>query len=230
MPELSIVALFYNEQENAGKVVSDLSASLKDASVDYEIIAVNNGSNDRTPQILEAIRNSEGKRMRIVTIKKNIGYGNGVIQGLKSAKGKYVGYMWGDNEISSGAVVMLYDELKKGNCDLCKITRVSRNYSLMRKIQSRFYNMLFYMMFSVNSKDINGCPKIMKKECYLKINPQSKDWFVDAEIMINAKRNNYGVKELPVEYRKREGGQSHVRWTTTFEFLKNMLHYKLKGV
>ncbi|MDD5499602.1 MAG: glycosyltransferase family 2 protein, partial [Candidatus Nanoarchaeia archaeon] len=117
-------------------------------------------------------------------------------------------------------------KLKKENLDLCKITRIERTESLLRIIQSMIYNLLVKLLFGVDSKDMNGCPKIFKKEAYEKLNPESKDWFLDAEIMIKLKKNNLKFGEISVVSKDREGGKSSVSLLTGFEFLKNIFKYR----
>ena len=83
------------------------------------------------------------------------------------------------------------------------------------------------LLFGVDSKDMNGCPKIMKKSVYNDLKLQSKDWFLDAEIMIKIKERDYKLGEVPVVSKDREGGKSSVNWKTAFEFLNNIIKYRL---
>jgi len=83
-----------------------------------------------------------------------------------------------------------------------------------------------WLLFGIKSTDINGCPKIMRAEVYRSINPVSKDWFLDPEIMIKCRRKLFKIKEIPVISGGRKKGKSNVRWTTTFEFIKNILKYR----
>ena len=67
----------------------------------------------------------------------------------------------------------------------------------------------------------------MKREFYDKINIISRDWFIDAEIMLNLKKHNYKFAEIAVQSDKRNKGESKVKLSATLQFLKNMLKYKL---
>jgi len=60
------------------------------------------------------------------------------------------------------------------------------------------------------------------------MNLQSKDWFIDSEILIKAKKLNYKVGEVKVEFSGRKTGKSNIKSTTAFEFIKNALKAKLK--
>lgn len=226
-PDLSIVIPFYNEEANVEGVIVDVVQSLSQAKVDYEIVAVNNGSTDKTGALLEEIKKNH-PQISICTVHPNRGYGWGIISGLQQTRGRFVGYIWGDRQIDAASLVEIYQELKQNRVDFCKAKRVKKSrLGFYRKSMSWIYNLLFFLMFGVRSSDINGCPKIMKREVYLKVMPQSKDWFIDAEIMIKLKRFGYTFSEVPVVSKKREKGKSKVRLATAFEFVKNMLKARL---
>jgi len=57
----------------------------------------------------------------------------------------------------------------------------------------------------------------------------SRNWFLDAEIMIKAQRGRLKGAEVPVTYRRRRWGRTHVRVSTLLEFLWNMLRYRVTG-
>jgi hypothetical protein len=66
----------------------------------------------------------------------------------------------------------------------------------------------------------------MKKECYEDLNLQSKDWFIDTEIMIKLKKKGYVCGNVPLEFKNRESGRSNVKVGTIAEFLKNLLSFR----
>ncbi len=228
MPELSLVIPFYNEERNLSDFLSSLTLLFNSRKVDYAIIAVNNGSVDRTGELLESFA-ARNRRIRVVTIPKNIGYSFGITSGLKLASGTYVGYCWGDGQIVAGDVYRVFEALKAGKADICKIKRVYRQDSFFRRLESFMYNLIYRLLFSFNLKDINGCPKLMRREVLSALNPVSRDWFIDAELMIKAFRKKFKVLEIPVTYYRRNKGRSHVRLTTSLEFIKNAIKFKLRG-
>lgn len=228
MVELSLVIPFYNEERNLSDFLSSLTSLFNSKKIDYVIIAVNNGSVDRTGELLDSFA-KKNRRIKLVTIPKNIGYSFGITSGLKLASGKYVGYCWGDGQIVAEDVYRVFEALKAGKADICKIKRVYRQDSFFRRLESSMYNLLYRILFSFNLKDINGCPKIMRREVLAALNPVSRDWFIDAELMIKAFRKKFKVLEIPVTYYRRNKGKSHVRLTTSLEFIKNALKFKLRG-
>lgn len=226
---LSLVIPFYNEEINIEKVVSDLINSFEQGSIDYKLILVNNGSYDNSPRILENLAKEKPDRITVVHVEVNQGFGWGIISGLKLANGDYIGYMCGDGQTKPEDVVRVYRQIEQGNYDLAKVKRVSRGDGLWRRTISFVFNRLFWLMFRVPSQDINGTPKIFERNWMEKLCPTSKDWFIDAEVMIKARYLAMRIGEVPTEFLTREKGKSHVALATSLEFIKNMLSYRFLG-
>jgi glycosyltransferase involved in cell wall biosynthesis len=193
------------------------------------LVLVNNGSSDGTGHILSALQ-EQNSRIKLVSLAGNAGYGGGILAGLSECTGRYVGYAWGDDQIRAEDVFRVFDVLRSDGLDLCKTTRIAREDGVERKIVSWIYNTAFELLFPARSRDVNGCPKIMRAEALQAIRPRSRDWFLDAEIMIKAERHGLKVGEVAVTYHRRKWGRSHVGLRTILEFLWNMIRYRVGGL
>ncbi len=91
---LSIVIPCYNEEEGLPKLINEIS-NFKNSHPDVEFIIVNNGSTDKTKEILN--KESVRKLFKVVNVQINKGYGYGVKSGLNNASCKYVGWFHADN-------------------------------------------------------------------------------------------------------------------------------------
>jgi len=227
-PEFSLAIPLYNEERNAETVVGQLVQTLSEAGVDYELVLVDNGSNDRTGEIITALA-AQNPRLRPVRVPVNRGYGFGILSGLAACRGRYLGYSWGDNQVHAQDVLAVYRALRQTGSDMAKATRIVREDGWQRAIITHVYNFIFPIIFPVDVKDINGCPKIFTRQAYEALTLISKDWFLDPEIMIKAHRQKLHVVEVPVTFHEREQGKSNVKWATIVEFLKNMARYRLFG-
>lgn len=226
-PDFSIVLPAFNEKESLPHLLGGLRGTLERAKVSHEIIVVDNGSIDGTQELLRELK-KEIKELRTVRIEKNIGFGNGVLQGLAVGRGQVLGYMNADGQVSPEDVLRAYLKLRENHLDLCRGIRVEREDGFVRKGISKVYNFLFVIMFRCPFKDINGSPKIFTRSFYEKIKPSSRDWFIDAEISIQTCQNDFSVGEIPIISREREKGNSKVSIIfTSFEFLKNMIYWFL---
>jgi len=217
--KISIVIPFYNEEKNVEGVIKDIVSSLKET---YEIIAVDNGSSDRTGEIIDKLTS---EKIRKVRIKKNLGYGYGVLKGLECAKGEWIGWIDGDGQTDSGYIMKLYNLAKEKKNGIFKIKRVNRHDGLQRSVFSRLFNLFTSGLLGIKSKDINACPKLFRREVFAQMKLQSKDWFIDTELLLKAGRMKLPVYEVPAVFDKREEGKSNVYLHTSLEFVKNILKY-----
>src|ERR1700722_2668785 len=96
--EVSLVALFYNEEASVENVIRDGYRVLKQIGVPFEIVAIQNGPTDRTPEILARLKN-EIEELRIVVIPVNQGAGYGAVKGLYAAIGDDVVGVSGDGQV-----------------------------------------------------------------------------------------------------------------------------------
>lgn len=227
--KISIVVPFYNEEDGVEVVLIGIDACLKNSGLDYEIVAVDNGSSDTTGRILRRLRDGI-KTIRLVEIPVNQGYGWGIISGLEQSSGDYVGFMCGDNQVEPGAIVEICEKIRRDNLDLCKVIRVQRQDNFMRKAISFFYNLACPGLFRIKAQDLNGTPKIFKRLLLKKLNLVSKGWFIDAEIVIKCRRMGCSMGEVPVIFKKREKGASKVDIGAVLDFLKDMLVYKYRDM
>jgi dolichol-phosphate mannosyltransferase len=227
MPDLSISIPFYNEEPNVRKVLEDSIQILTANDVDFEIVAIDNGSSDQTGKIITemAENNSRVKPLRVGV---NQGYGNGILAGLRASKGRFIGYMDGDGQIDPEAVLGCYKELQiSDHFDLAKGFPRGIPGNFLRRYISKFYNAFVTSLFRIETLGINCKPKIFKRELFEKLNLESKDWFIDAEIMIKATRLNVRYIDYPIQFKERLEGKSNVQIKTAFEFLFNFIRYIL---
>lgn len=227
MPDISIVIPFFNEGRNVDLIYGSLTRSFAGKPIDYELIMVNNGSLDDTGQFIIKIQKKD-KRVKCINVFHNRGYGFGILSGLRIAKGRYIGYVDGDDTECSSAVPSVYEHALKNNCDICKGIRQTREDNLQRRFASKIYNLIFNVLFLNTLVDINGKPKIMKKELFAGLSLHSNDWFIDSEMLIKALKKKYIICGVPLNAEKRKVGRSAVKSLTAIEFIKNMAIYRWK--
>ena len=118
MADLSLVIPCYNEEKNIKELFYQISKLQKKFSL--EVIIVNNGSTDNS----DAIIDSEKKiinNLKIIKIEKNIGFGNGVKEGMKNASTKLICYAHGDLQTDLGDVYKAYNIYKLSNLKIVNL-------------------------------------------------------------------------------------------------------------
>jgi glycosyltransferase involved in cell wall biosynthesis len=217
----------YNEEEVVAATIGELLAAFERTGHRLEIVAVDNGSRDRTGAILADLARRD-PRVVPARVEVNQGYGVGVLAGFPLCRAPWVGLICADGQVDPADVVKLYDVARRAKTPvLVKVRRRFRMDGMKRKFVSVCYNLLTTAMFGgLGSIDINGNPKIFPREWLPAFHLQSKDWFLDAEIMIKTKRLGFRVLEINVLAQMREGGASNVRASTCLEFAKNLLRHR----
>lgn len=230
IPALSLVVPCFNEAAVIRETATRLAHEFERAGVDLELILVDNGSSDATGEIIRALAD-EGCPVVPRTVEVNRGYGHGILNGLEAARGELVGFTCADGQVDASDVVLVYQIAIGGNVPrLAKVRRRFRMDGAVRKVVSILYNLGTNLLFGgLGTLDINGNPKIWPRELSSKMNLRSRDWFLDAEVILRAKELGVEIYELNVLARRRPGGSSSVGAATCLEFVRNLLVYRLGG-
>lgn len=222
--KLSLVLPIHNQGSFIRSVVDEIVRVLDSTQISFEIILVENGSTDNTYEILLKMAEQDPRMIPIVA---NQGYGSAIIAGLAHAEGEWVSYMPSDGQISANILIELINEAELGKFDAVKIRRISRE-SRTRFIRSKAFNILGNLFFGcLNVLDINGSPRIFRREKLHTLQLSFKDSFIDLEFARKTKYLNWSIKEIPTETLPRAGGKSTVSFKTIIEFLRNMIQYRL---
>jgi len=229
--QLSLTIPCYNEESVLRSTVEPLAEAFQARGIPVELVVVDNGSTDSTSRVIdELIRDGLPVVKRHVPI--NCGYGNGILQGLAVSRAPLVGFIHADGQTAPDDVVRLFEvAAASGEPTLVKVHRCERSEGLKRMVVSRAFNLFSGAMFpGLSTADLNGSPKIMPRETLHAMNLVSIDWFLDLEIMLKARHLKLPVTEVEILSRKRAAGKSHVNWKTWFEFVINLLRWRIGGV
>lgn len=226
-PDLSIVMPCYNEEVVIPYTIPQLLDAFEGAGIRLELVAVDNGSADRTSQIIQELI-AQGRSVVHHRVEVNEGYGNGILQGLPRCSAPWVGSIPADGQVDAEDVVRLFEAIRHSDeWVLGKVRRRFRMDGLWRKVVSIAYNGLVNLLWpGLGSIDVNGSPKILPREVVDRMDLESKQWFLDPEIMIKAHYMGVRVLEMNVFSRMRGNGLSHVRTSTCLEFIRNLLVHR----
>jgi glycosyltransferase involved in cell wall biosynthesis len=226
-PTISWVMPCYNEEQVVAFTVRRLVAAFARGGHTVQLVAVDNGSTDRTGAILADLAR-EHPEVQVCRVEQNRGYGNGILAGLRECRGAWVGIVAADGQVDAEDVVRLFEAaLAARGPVLAKVRRRFRMDGLGRKVISVGYNTLVRCLWPrLQSIDVNGTPKILPRPLIERMQLESRGWFLDPEIMIKAHYMETRVLEFNVFARMRGSGTSHVRVSTCWEFLRELLAYR----
>ena len=214
-----------------GPLVSSVAAAFlhvaDDHELDLHLCLVDNGSSDDTRARVQALACAES-RISGVYLDQNAGYGGGILAGVRHLVADLdpdlVGWAWGDGQVDPAVLPALVAAFKD-DIMLAKARRVERRDGWRRQLVTTVYAATVRAL-GVQTPDVNGCPKLMRREAWAALDPQSTDWFLDPEVILGAEERAWGIADAPVVMTPRRAGRSKVSWTTVAEFVDHLVRWQ----
>lgn len=224
--KLSLVIPCYNEEKNISLVIDRLKNYLD--RKDLEFILVDNGSSDGTRKEIQKY-SKKHKSLKLVIVEKNIGYGNGICQGLKSAKGEFVGWTHADLQTNPFDAIRALEIIEKENYSE-RIYVKGKRYGrpLMDKLINTWGMSLFVtIILGKGLYDINAQPNIFHKSLLKLMKNPPKDFALDLYTYYLAKKNKYNLIKFPVHFGKRIYGKStwNTGWKARIKSIKKVMKF-----
>jgi len=228
---ISACAPAFNEAGNVARVVRGLDETLRGAGVDYEIIIVDDGSSDETPQILSDLR-AEVAVLAVVTHETNEGYGKSLRDAFAAAAEDYVFYTDGDGQFDLAQMADFLPLLDGANAAVGY--RVGRAEGPLRRFFSWGYNLLVRVLFGLSVRDVDCSFKFLPRRELQSLQLYSDKFFIDTELMVKLRRAGVPVLERGVRHLPREHGRSTVSpahvFTTIGEIVRLLGEFKKEKV
>jgi len=201
--DISVVIPVYNEDENILAFYSELNEVLKSSRKDYEIIFVNDGSTDKTPENLEKVR-KESRRVKIIDLSRRFGQTAAIAAGLSRASGKIIVTMDGDSQNDPHDIPALLREIEKGY-HVVSGWRRKRKDPIMRVMFSRLANRLISLMLGLKLHDYGCTLKALRRDTAKNIKLYGE---MHRFIPAVASWNGAKIKEIEVNHRPRKHKKS----------------------
>ncbi|ATX81554.1 Glycosyltransferase involved in cell wall bisynthesis [Mariprofundus ferrinatatus] len=215
---ISIVVPVYREEENVPLLVNEVAEKL--AGVDYELILVDDGSDDGTVAAVKKARAAD-PRVILVQLRRNFGQTAAMSAGFDQACGQYVVYMDGDLQTDPADIPKLLKRLQEDDLDMVNGWRKDRqDASLSRNFPSKIANALIRSSTNVRMHDY-GCPmKLMRADV-----AKNLRIYGEQHRFLPALASMYGAKigEEVVTHRPRQFGESKYGIGRTVRVLVDLL-------
>jgi glycosyltransferase involved in cell wall biosynthesis len=205
MVSISVFFPCYNEQENVGRTVEKTLVVMEKLNADFEVIIVDDGSNDGTGQIADEIA-AGNSRVKVVHHQSNLGYGAALQSGFKAATKELVFYTDGDGQFDINEMPALLPLMEQ--YDIVSCYRLNRRDSAIRKINGWCWTKLVCLMFGLKIHDIDCAFKLYKREIFDNIELSSTGALIDTEILARASRKGYSITQKGVHHYPRTAGLS----------------------
>ena len=208
MTELSIVIPCYNEDDNIFPLFSKIENLLR-LDDKIEIIIVDNGSTDKTNQNILKSDLFIANKIKLTKIDNNIGYGFGIMSGVKIAKGDYIGWCHADLQTEPSDVYNAFlnnkNKLVTGEY---VIKGLRKNRNIFDDIFTFGMSLIASTVFLKKINDINAQPKLFPKSFLTYLENHPNDFSLDLFFLVIAKNNGFKIINHDVTMKKRLHGEA----------------------
>lgn len=202
-PELSVVFPVYNEEENIPLLLREIKSSV-DGKWTYEIVAVDDGSTDRSLEVLRASR-PEYPNLRVLALEKNSGQTAALDAAWHAARGRYVVSLDADLQNDPADIPAMMKRLEDSKSDMVIGVRVNRADTWSRKMQSKIGNGVRNWITGDRITDTGCSLKLVKREAIDRVRLFTG---MHRFLPTLVRYAGYQVVEMPVNHRPRQFGQS----------------------
>ena len=218
--ELSIVIPLFNEEESVKPLYAQLQEALEPLEQSYEIIVVDDGSTDRSFELLKGLH-AQDKRLKVIRFRRNFGQTAAFAAGFEHAQGQVVVTMDADLQNDPADIPRLLQKLEEGY-DVVSGWRVERWKSawLTRRLPSVLANRLISETTGVHLHDYGCSLKAYRDEVVKNINLYGE---LHRFIPAMASWMGVSVAEIPVHYQPRQFGRSKYGLSRTFKVILDLL-------
>ena len=217
--DLSVVVPLYNEEESLPHLVEQLLAALRPSGERFELVLVNDGSSDRTAEVLERLSRDIPELVGVV-LRKNYGQTAAMAAGFDVAQGEVIVSLDGDLQNDPADIPMLLAKLREGY-DLVSGWRHQRqDAALQRKLPSKIANRLIGRVTGVRLHDYGCSLKAYSRDVLSDMRLYGElHRFLPALAFIEGAR----ITEVKVNHRARQFGSSKYGIDRTFRVLMDLL-------
>ena len=222
-PSVSFIVPTFNEAESIGPCLDKIRAFSSKYKLDYEVVIVDSGSKDGTTEFLQNLIKDDD--LTLIFQIDRLGMGVALREAYESVTKDVICHYECDQPFDLEFLIDALEQIKSKDYNFVLGARVGERHSPIRYLYTAGYRLFINLLFRVNYQTINFSFKVFSSDLLNKINLQSSGWFIDAELVIEAKKNGAQIKEIPIDYLMRSEGQSTVRWQDVFAIVKEALKY-----
>lgn len=205
---ISVIVPVYNEEIAVVSALEGIDCAMRGFCKEYEIIVVNDGSIDRTQELINGVKI---RNLKIIDHPENLGYGKSLSEGITAARYECIAIIDGDGSYPAEKIKDLYSYYPK--YDMVVGARQGKEYrrGIFKKPARMIFEYLAEYATGRTIPDVNSGLRIFKKNLAMRFQDSPCTGFsFTTTITLLFMLSNYYVKYIPIEYVKR-GGKSKVR-------------------
>lgn len=223
---LSVVIPAYNEAGNLPCLVREIVSFLRHHMGSFEIILVDDGSQDDTPKILENLKN-RFPEIKLIRHPVNYGYGASLKAGFSACRFDWIFFTDADRQFQIEDLLELFPHYQEASALVGY--RKKRRDSFTRRFFSRGYNRIMRLLFGIRIRDINCAFKLIDSKMLKTMPIESRRFFVNTELLVKIQKRGGRILEIGVNHRPREQGISKVGLLEIPRTFQEMMLFCLKN-
>ena len=206
-PSLSVFFPAYNDALSIPDLVGKAFAVLERHVADYEVIVINDGSRDNTPEVLAALQREHGPRLRVVTHSRNRGYGGALRSGFAAATKEFVFYTDGDGQYDVRELPLLLERVSP-SVGLVNGYKLERRDPAHRILIGNIYNFYARLLFRIRIRDIDCDYRLIRRALLQQVHLTSTSGTICVELVRKLELSGCEVAEVGVHHLPRLYGRS----------------------
>ena len=226
-PSISVVIPAHNEALNIATVLRATRTVLAGITDDWEIIVVDDASQDGTGAVALAALGDDARHVRVLVHERQMGYAVTVCDGLRAGRGAILGFMDGDRQFDPRELRRLVDLLGQG--DMVAGFRSNRADPWYRSLVSGVYNLVVRLAFGLRFRDFDCGLKVFRREVFEAALPLvARSAAFNPEIAFKARRAGFRIVQTPVShYPRRAGRRSGARLKPIARAMRDIVRLRL---
>jgi glycosyltransferase involved in cell wall biosynthesis len=207
VPRLSYFFPAHNEEANLEGLVDEALATLPTIAEAFEIIAVDDGSTDRTLAVAERLAAANPGIVRVVHHPTNRGYGGALRSGFEASRYELLCFTDGDRQFRIADLARLTARMAEPDApDVVVGYRIKRADPFIRIAYARTYKLANRIFFGLKVKDVDCAAKLFRREALEDVRVESGGAFFSAELLIRIGELGRSIVEVGVPHYPRTAG------------------------
>jgi dolichol-phosphate mannosyltransferase len=204
--DVSLTIPAHNESANIGRVLKDVMAVLAEGGRTYEIVLVDDGSEDDTVGAARDAMGEDARNLTVVTHRQQRGYARTVCDGLRASRGKVLAFMDGDGQFAPEDLGVLLAALDRA--DMVAGIRNRRADPWYRSFVSGVYNRVVRISFGIREEDFDCGLKVFTRAVWDGVTPiRARSAVFNPEMFFKAHRLGFRVIQIRVQHLPRLAGR-----------------------
>lgn len=223
-PGLSIFFPCYNDAKSIGRLVKNSLATARKLTSDYEVIVVDDGSKDKSREVLKRLAKKH-RRLKLIFHEKNKGYGGALKSGFKASRKDLIFYTDGDGQYDVKELPILWSLMTK-DVNFVNGIKMSRKDPTYRIFIGNLYSFVARWAFFLPTYDVDCDYRLIRKNLLKKIKLTSNSGSICVELVKKAQRQGAKFRQVSVHHYQRKHGKSQFfrpsRLLSTFKELGSL--------